>query len=46
MTVQHAVTGHTNMCYLIETYALLFFYLCGWGAGFVGLFLMDKISHV
>lgn len=28
MTVQHAVTGHTNMCYLIETYALLFFYIC------------------
>lgn len=25
---------------------ITFFYLCGWGAGFVGLFLMDKISHV
>lgn len=31
MTVQHAVTGHTNMCYLIETYALLFFICVGGG---------------
>lgn len=34
MNVQHAVTAHKNMCYLIETYALLFLFV--WGrSGFV-----------
>lgn len=45
MTVQHAVTGHTNVLF-DRNLCITFFYLCGWGAGFVCLFLMDKISQV
>lgn len=39
MTVQHAVTGHTNMCYLIETYALLFLFV--WVGGWFCLFVFN-----